>query len=200
MVDGTRRASDIAEQFVVTVHTGPRPFLTRDLLAQRIRRRDPAREAQAIDQRVPITIGCQVFGWISGASATYGIDRISYDAYLRQLRGNTTESATDVSALGSLPATSPIGNGQVILPETLAANLGLGTQNPATQVAVVLSAGQLARREARAARVLEFEDTAAACAAGDLGVDCRCRRERRRESKRRSEPPSRQAAALAWRA
>ncbi len=62
--------------------------------------------------------------------------RISYDAYLKQLRGNTTESATDVSALGSLPATSPIGNGQVILPETLAANLGLGTQNPATHVAV----------------------------------------------------------------
>lgn len=83
--------------------------------------------------RVTVGFGLQPGG---GASATYGIDRISYDAYLRQLRGNITESATDVSALGSLPTTSPIGNGQVILPETLAANLGLGTQNPAAQVAV----------------------------------------------------------------
>lgn len=85
--------------------------------------------------RVTVGFGLQPGG---GASATYGIDRISYDAYLRQLRGNITESATDVSALGSLPATSPIGNGQVILPETLAANLGLGIQNPATQVQVAV--------------------------------------------------------------
>ncbi len=74
---------------------------------------------------VTIGYGLQAGG---GASATYNIDSISYDAYMKQLRGNTTESATDVLALSSLPATTPLGNGQVVLTEALAANLGLGVQ------------------------------------------------------------------------
>ena len=64
-----------------------------------------------------------------GASATYSVDSVSYDQYVRQLRGNTAESAVDVSALSSLPATAPIGNGTVVFSEALGANLGLLTIN-----------------------------------------------------------------------
>ena len=49
----------------------------------------------------------------SGATAEYRIDRALYTEYLKQLKGNITEDAVDVSALASLPAATPLGNGQV---------------------------------------------------------------------------------------
>lgn len=81
---------------------------------------------------VTVGFGSQAGG---GASATYGIEQVSYTEYLKQLKGNLTEGQTDVSALASLPAASPLGNGQIIMTETLAANLGLGVQNAAAVIA-----------------------------------------------------------------
>ncbi len=62
-----------------------------------------------------------------GASATQYNNTFSYTSVLTALKANQTESATDVSALASLPATAPIGKGQVQATSTLAAQLGLRT-------------------------------------------------------------------------
>ena len=77
---------------------------------------------------VTIGFGVQPGG---GASATQYMSSTTYVNYRKALNGNQTESATDVSALASLPlGSAPVGNGQVGLTTTLSGQLGFGASAP----------------------------------------------------------------------
>ena len=73
---------------------------------------------------VVVNIGVGSQGSKGGASATATDFGFSYNSYLRDLRANKSESATDVSALASLPSVQPVGAG-FFVNETLAAQVGL---------------------------------------------------------------------------
>ena len=78
---------------------------------------------------VIVGFGIQAGG---GASAAQSVSEISYTDYLTRLKANTAESATDVSALASLPASAPVGNGALFVTGTLARTLGFTFATPSS--------------------------------------------------------------------
>ena len=78
---------------------------------------------------VLVGFGIQPGGGASAAQSAYGV---SYTDYLTRLRANTAESATDVSALASLPVSAPVGDGTLFVSGTLASTLGFTFATPAS--------------------------------------------------------------------